>query len=174
MDIGVELCVYFILVLVSQLLVNVDGVMNVVMVYSDVVGFMLYYGLGVGVELIVLVVVVDVVDVVCVLIIDLKNWVFYLVFCVDSLSDLLILLIEEVEMGYYLCMYVKDQLGVMVKIVLVLSKVNINIEVIIQKDQVDDISLVLLIMLVCKVIESEMNVALDMIWELDVLVDDIV
>jgi len=162
------------LVPASQLLANVDGVMNAVMVHSDAVGPTLYYGPGAGAEPTASAVVADVVDVARALTTDPKNRVPHLAFRADSLSDLPILPIEEVETGYYLRMHAKDQPGVMAKIASVLSKANINIEAIIQKDQVDDTSPVPLIMLVRKVIESEMNAALDTIRELDVLVDDIV
>jgi len=173
-DTGVELRVHPTLVPASQLLANVDGVMNAVMVHSDAVGPTLYYGPGAGAEPTASAVVADVVDVARALTTDPKNRVPHLAFRADSLSDLPILPIEEVETGYYLRMHAKDQPGVMAKIASVLSKANINIEAIIQKDQVDDTSPVPLIMLVRKVIESEMNAALDTIRELDVLVDDIV
>ncbi|RLP54186.1 MAG: homoserine dehydrogenase [Ketobacter sp.] len=173
-DTGVELRVHPTLVPASQLLANVDGVMNAVMVHSDAVGPTLYYGPGAGAEPTASAVVADVVDVARALTTDPENRVPHLAFRADSLSDLPILPIEEVETGYYLRMHAKDQPGVMAKIASVLSKANINIEAIIQKDQVDDTSPVPLIMLVRKVIESEMNAALDTIRELDVLVDDIV
>lgn len=171
---GVELRVHPTLVPESQLLANVDGVMNAVMVKSDAVGPTLYYGPGAGAEPTASAVVADVVDVARALTTDPNNRVPHLAFQADSLSDLPILPIEEVETGYYLRMHAKDQPGVMAKIATVLSQSDINIEAIIQKDQVDDSSPVPLIMLVRKVVESKMNAALDAIRALDVLVDDVV
>ena len=104
---------------------------------------------------------------------DPTNRVPHLAFQADSLSDLPILPIEEVETAYYLRMDVKDHPGVLAKIASVLSEGAINIEAIIQKDQADETAPVPLIMLTRKVQEKKMNAALDKIRKLDVLVNDI-
>lgn len=150
---GFELCVYLILIFLDCLIVNVNGVMNVVMVNGDVVGLIFYYGVGVGMELIVFLVVVDFVDVVCVMIFDLENCVLYLVFQLDVLFDYLILLIEVCESVYYLCIQVKDYLGVLVQVVIILFECGINIELIMQKEVEEQDGLVLMILVIYWVIE---------------------
>lgn len=171
---GVELRVHPTLIPEERLIANVNGVMNAVMAQSDAVGPTLYYGPGAGSEPTASAVVADIVDVARALTTDPNNRVPHLAFQADSLSDLPILPISEVETGYYLRMHVKDQPGVMAKIASALSEADINIESIIQKDQQDESSPVPLILVVRKVVENKMNAALDKIRALDVLVDDVV
>ncbi len=170
---GVELRVHPTLIPESRLIANVHGVMNAVMVMSDAVGGSLYYGRGAGSEPTASAVVADVVDVTRVLTTDPTNRVPHLAFQADSLSDLPILPIEEIETAYYLRMDVKDRPGVLAKIATVLSEGDINIESIIQKDQADENAPVPLIMLTRKVQEKKMNAAIDKIRKLDVLVNDV-
>ena len=170
---GVELRVHPTLIPESRLISNVHGVMNAVMVMSDAVGPTLYYGRGAGSEPTASAVVADVVDVTRVLTTDPNNRVPHLAFQADSLHDLRILPIEEVETAYYLRLDVKDQPGVMAKIATALSENDINIEAIIQKDQTDESAPVPLIMLTRKVLEQKMNAALEKIRKLDVLVNDV-
>ncbi len=171
---GVELRVHPTLIPEERLIANVNGVMNAVMAQSDAVGPTLYYGPGAGSEPTASAVVADIVDVARALTTDPNNRVPHLAFQADSLSDLPILPISEVETGYYLRMHVKDQPGVMAKIASALSEADINIESILQKDQQDESSPVPLILVVRKVVENKMNAALDKIRALDVLVDDVV
>lgn len=170
---GVELRVHPTLIPESRLIANVHGVMNAVMVMSDAVGPTFYSGRGAGSEPTASAVVADVIDVARVLTTDPTNRVPHLAFQADSLSDLPILPIEDVETAYYLRMDVKDHPGVLAKIASVLSEGAINIEAIIQKDQADESAPVPLIMLTRKVQEKKMNAALDKIRTLDVLVNDI-
>ena len=131
---GIELRVHPALINEENLLANVNGVMNAVMVNGDAVGSTLYYGAGAGAMPTGAAVVSDVVDVVRNMR-GLAGSVPALAFEADALSDTKILPIESVESAYYLRISVKDKAGVMADITEILGDLNINIEAIIQKDK---------------------------------------
>ena len=165
-DKGVELRVHPTLIPERRLIANVDGVMNAVLVQGDAVGPTLYYGAGAGDEPTASAVVADVVDVVRVLTSDPENRVPHLAFQPDSLSDLPILKMEDVETAYYLRMQVKDEAGVLADVTRILGDKGISIEAIIQKEPADDSAEASVIMLTHRVIEKQMNEAIQQIESL--------
>lgn len=165
-DKGVELRVHPTLIPERRLIANVDGVMNAVLVKGDAVGPTLYYGAGAGDEPTASAVVADVVDVVRVLTSDPENRVPHLAFQPDSLSDLPILKMEEVETAYYLRMQVKDEAGVLADVTRILGDKGISIEAIIQKEPENDSTEASVIMLTHNVVEKQMNDAIKQIESL--------
>ena len=159
-DKGVELRVHPTLIPERRLIANVDGVMNAVLVKGDAVGPTLYYGAGAGDEPTASAVVADVVDVVRVLTSDPENRVPHLAFQPDSLSDLPILSMPEVETSYYLRMQAKDEPGVLADVTRILGDKGISIEAIIQKEPADDSSEATVIMLTHEVQEQQMDEAI--------------
>lgn len=162
-DKGIELRVHPTLIPERRLIANVDGVMNAVLVKGDAVGPTLYYGAGAGDEPTASAVVADVVDVVRVLTSDPENRVPHLAFQPDSLSNLPILAMDEVETAYYLRMQVKDQPGVLADVTRILGDKGISIEAIIQKEPKDDSVEANVIMLTHRVVEKHMNEAIKQI-----------
>jgi len=165
-DKGVELRVHPTLIPERRLIANVDGVMNAVLVQGDAVGPTLYYGAGAGDEPTASAVVADVVDVVRVLTSDPENRVPHLAFQPDSLSDLPILNMDDVETAYYLRMQVKDEPGVLADVTRILGDKDISIEAIIQKEPADDSAEASVIMLTHRVVEKQMNEAIQQIESL--------
>jgi homoserine dehydrogenase len=165
-DKGVELRVHPTLIPERRLIANVDGVMNAVLVKGDAVGPTLYYGAGAGDEPTASAVVADVVDVVRVLTSDPENRVPHLAFQPDSLSNLPILKMEDVETAYYLRMQVKDEAGVLADVTKILGDKGISIEAIIQKEPENDSAEASVIMLTHRVIEKQMNEAIKQIESL--------
>lgn len=165
-DKGVELRVHPTLIPERRLIANVDGVMNAVLVQGDAVGPTLYYGAGAGDEPTASAVVADLVDVVRVLTSDPENRVPHLAFQPDSLSDLPILKMEDVETAYYLRMQAKDEPGVLADVTRILGDKGISIEAIIQKEPEDGSDEASVIMLTHKVIEKQMNEAIQKIESL--------
>lgn len=165
-DKGVELRVHPTLIPERRLIANVDGVMNAVLVQGDAVGPTLYYGAGAGDEPTASAVVADIVDVVRVLTSDPENRVPHLAFQPDSLSDLPILKMEDVETAYYLRMQVKDEAGVLADVTKILGDKGISIEAIIQKEPEDDSAEASVIMLTHRVVEKQMNEAIKLIESL--------
>ena len=168
-DKGIELRVHPTLIPERRLIANVDGVMNAVLVQGDAVGPTLYYGAGAGDEPTASAVVADIVDVVRVLTSDPENRVPHLAFQPDSLSDLPILNMEDVETAYYLRMLAKDEPGVLADVTRILGDKGISIEAIIQKEPEGDSAEANVIMLTHQVVEKQMNEAIQQIESLDTI-----
>ncbi len=160
-DSGVELRVHPALIPQKQLLANVDGVMNAIVVHGDAVGQTLYYGAGAGAEPTASAVVADIVDVVRTLAVDPKHRVPPLAFQPDQLSDLPILDMGEIESAYYMRIEVLDQAGVMAKIAQILSMHNISMEAILQKQPKVEGGEVTIILLTHTIIEKTLNTAMN-------------
>jgi homoserine dehydrogenase len=164
---GVEMRVHPTMIPNRRLIANVDGVMNAVLVKGDAVGPTLYYGAGAGSEPTASAVVADVVDVVRMLTTDPENRVPHLAFQPGELVDLAILPIEEVETTFYLRMQVVDKPGVVARIASILAESQISIEAIQQKEPMEGDDTVPLVMLTQKVIEKQLDKAIEEIEQLD-------
>ena len=173
-DKGVELRVHPTLIPERRLIANVDGVMNAVLVQGDAVGPTLYYGAGAGDEPTASAVVADIVDVVRVLTSDPENRVPHLAFQPDSLSDLPILKMEDVETAYYLRMQAKDEPGVLADVTSILGDKGISIEAIIQKEPDEGSTQANIIMLTHTVVEKKMNEAIQKIESLNTISGEVV
>jgi homoserine dehydrogenase len=166
-DGGVELRVHPTLIPERRLIANVDGIMNAVLVKGDALGPTLYYGAGAGADPTASAVVADLVDVVRALTTDPTNRVPHLAFQPDALSDVHILPMAEVETSYYLRMNALDRPGVLAEVAQLLANFNISIEAVIQKEPAEGEDRVPLIMLTHRVVEKNMDSALEKIEALD-------
>lgn len=156
---GIELRVHPTLISRKQLLANVNGVMNAIMVQGDVVGPTLTYGAGAGALPTGSSVIADVIDVARALTADPTNRVPHLAFQADSLSNVPILPVEEIECGFFLNMTIKDRAGVLANITQILSMNNISIESLIQRER-EGSELVPLVVMTHDVKERNMNAAI--------------
>lgn len=163
---GIELRVHPTLIPEKRLIANVDGVMNAVLVMADAVGPTLYYGAGAGAEPTASAVVADIIDVVRTLTSDPENRVPHLAFQPDSLSDIPVLPIEDIETSYYLRMLAADRPGVLAEVTTILGDAGISIEAMIQKDPQSD-QQAQIIILTHRVVERQMNEAIAKIESLD-------
>ena len=134
---GIELRVHPTLVKSNELLANVEGSMNAVLVRGDAVGETLYYGPGAGSEPTASAVVADLVDVTRMHNTDPENRVPHLAFQPEALADYPILAVEEVQTSYYLRLLVDDRSGVMAEITRVLAEDDISIDSMIQEQDND-------------------------------------
>lgn len=177
-DKGIELRVHPTLIPKRRLIANVDGVMNAVLVKGDAVGPTLYYGAGAGAEPTASAVVGDIVDVVRVLTSDPENRVPHLAFQPESLSDIPVLPIEDVETAYYLRIAASDQAGVLANITTILAESDISIDSMLQKEHETNADSgadkATIIIITHTTIEKNMNEALDKIHALDVIDGDVV
>jgi homoserine dehydrogenase len=164
---GVQLRVHPTLIPHRQLLANVHGVMNAVLVKGDAVGQSLYYGAGAGAEPTASAVVADLVDVVRTLTTDPENRVPHLAFQPDALSDLPVLPMAEVETAYYLRLRALDRSGVLADVTRILADRDISIEAILQMEPAAGASDVPIILLTHRVREQRMNEAIAAIEALD-------
>ena len=163
---GVELRVHPTLLPERQLLASVDGVMNAVMVKGDAVGPTLYYGAGAGSLPTASAVVADLIDVVRELDVLPESRVPYLAFQAGTLSRHPVLPISGVETAYYLRLEVRDEPGVLADVTRILSDHGISIDSILQKHGPAGGDQVSVIILTHRVIERNMDLALDEIGEL--------
>jgi homoserine dehydrogenase len=164
---GIELRVHPTLIPNRRLIANVNGVMNAVLVHADAVGPTLYYGAGAGAEPTASAVVADIVDVVRTLTVDPENRVPHLAFQPDSLSDIPILSMDEVETAYYLRLCVADRPGVMAELTRILGDHGISIEALLQKEPSETGQQVPVILLTREIREKHMNKAIQQIESLD-------
>lgn len=132
-DAGIELRVHPTLVPAKQLIANVEGAMNAVMVQGDAVGSTLYYGKGAGSEPTASAVIADLVDITRLHTADPHHRVPHLAFQHDALSATPILPMDATVTAYYLRLQVADQAGVMARIAGILAEHAISIDALLQR-----------------------------------------
>lgn len=157
---GIDLRVHPTLIPETNMIAKVDGVMNAVAVNGDAVNDTLFCGPGAGAGPTASAVVADIIDIARGIEVEPLSF--------NSLEDIKVLPIEEVETCYYLRMQANDKAGVLANVASILSNKGINIEAIIQKEPKEGETLVPVIMLTHKVQEKVMNEA---IAEIEALTD---
>ena len=166
---GVELRVHPTLVPERELIANVNGVMNAVLVQGDAVGRTLYNGPGAGAEPTASAVVADLVDVVRALTTDPNNRVPHLAFQPGSLAQVPVLPIDEHEIAYYLKMLASDKPGVLAEIATIFGAAGISIEAVVQPEPPRGAAQAKLVMLTHRVRERQMREAVARIEALPVI-----
>ena len=156
---GVEMRVHPTLVPERELIANVNGVMNAVLVKGDAVGRTLYNGPGAGAEPTASAVVADLVDVVRALTTDPTNRVPHLAFQPGALASVPVLPIEEAETAFYLKMLASDRPGVLAEIATIFGEAGISIEAVVQPEPPRGAAVAKLVMLTHRVRERQMNEA---------------
>jgi homoserine dehydrogenase len=151
---GIELRVHPTLIPQRQLIANVAGVMNAVMVMGDASGPTLYNGRGAGGEPTASAVIADVVDVARQLEISLEQRVPALGVVTEAVRAQMILPIESIVSEYYLRITARDKPGVLSQISKILSDAGISIEAVIQKEAQPGEVTVPLILLTSRILES--------------------
>ena len=135
---GIELRVHPTLVPAAHLVASVEGAMNAILVKGDAAGVTMYYGAGAGSEPTASAVIADIIEVTRLMRAEPEERVPHLAFQPDSLSDVRILPMAEVETSYYLRVRVKDQVGVLADIARTLADCGISVEQMRQKGAGDD------------------------------------
>ncbi len=130
---GVELRVHPTLIPEQQLLANVNGVKNAVLVEGSAVGPTLYYGAGAGAEPTASAVVADIMDLARDLAVGQQPQIAGLGVRCTELQALPIVPMAEVETPWYLRLEAEDKPGVMSQVTRLLSAEGISIEALIQK-----------------------------------------
>ncbi len=164
---GVQLRVHPTFIPKRQLLANVNGVMNAIMVKGNAVGQSLFYGAGAGAEPTASAVVADIIDIVRNLKTDPESRVPYLGFQPEALLDLPVIPINEVETACYLRILALDRPGVLADITRILANHGISIEAFMQKETHLTASKVPVVLLINPVKEEKMNKAISAIESLD-------
>ena len=170
---GIELRVHPTLIPERQLIANVDGVMNAVVVKGNMVGPTLYYGAGAGAEPTASAVVADLMDVVRAISCAPESRVPHLGVQPQSLAEESILPMDEVETAYYLRMQVVDRPGVLADLTRTFADLEISIEAVVQKEPPPGESLVTIILLTRTVQEAQMVKAMRMLGDMDAIFGDV-
>jgi homoserine dehydrogenase len=157
---GIELRVHPTLVPAKQLIANVEGAMNAVMVQGDAVGSTLYYGKGAGAEPTASAVIADLVDITRLHTADPDHRVPHLAFQHAALQDTRILAIDEVVTAFYLRLQVADQAGVLARITAILAESDISIDALLQRESAEGEAQTDVIILTHDTVEGRMNRAI--------------
>lgn len=168
---GIELRVHPTLVPQNCLLSNVEGAMNAVLVYGDMVGPTLYYGQGAGDLPTASAVVADLVDVARLQTADPNHRVPYLAFQPHAMSDVPVLPMEEIVSAYYLRLRVHDKPGVLSDLSRILANSGISIGSMFQEPYGDEQADI--IFLTHKAREGDINNAITQIRSLPFVLSDV-
>jgi len=171
--IGVELRVHPTLIPERRLIANVEGAMNAVWVKGDAVGHTMYYGKGAGAEPTASAVIADLVDVARMLTADPGNRVPHLAFQAESLSDLPVLPIGEIETAYYLRLRVADEPGVLADITRILADAAISIDAVLQREPAEGENQTDIILLTHRTIENRVDAAIARIQALSTVLSGV-
>jgi homoserine dehydrogenase len=169
---GIELRVHPTLIPERQLIANVDGVMNAVMVQGDAVGTSMFYGPGAGADATASAVVADLMDVVRVMRAGeagASGRVPSLAFQPSALSAVAALPIEEAQTAYFLRMVAADRPGVLAEVATIFGHAGISIEAVIQPEPPRGAAHAKLVMLTHRVKEGRMIEALAKVEQLDAI-----
>ena len=123
---GIELRVHPTLVPNKQLIAQVDGVMNAVMVKSDALGTSLYYGAGAGDEATASAVIADLNDII-------NNQTSNHILGWKSQQKLPVIKSDEIHSEFFLRLLVSDIKGVLAKVTGIFNDHNVSIDALIQK-----------------------------------------
>jgi homoserine dehydrogenase len=173
-DKGVELRVHPTLIPEKRLIANVNGAMNAVVVSGDAVGPTLYYGAGAGAEPTASAVVADLMDVARLSSATVEQRVPYLAFQPNSVADLPILLIGEINSAYYLRLRASDKPGVLAGVTKILADKNISIDAMLQKEPDDNETEADIVILTHITLEANMDAAIGQIEALPAIVGKLI
>ncbi len=164
---GLELRVHPAFIPKQNLIANVSEVMNAVLIEADAVGQSMFYGPGAGSEPTASAVVADLIDVVRAFTTDPQNRVPHLAFQADSLIDLPILDIGQIETSYYMRMQAINRPGVLAAISSILGENGISIDSILQKGHGRPDELVTVILMTQNTREKNLMSAVEKVETLD-------
>lgn len=164
---GVELRVHPTLIPEQQLLANVNGVKNAVLVEGSAVGPTLYYGAGAGGEPTASAVVADIIDLARDLAVGQSPQVPSLGVASAAIRELPVVSMADVVCPWYLRMEAEDKPGVMSQVTSLLSAEGLSIEALIQKAPVVGESRVPVIVLTNEAAQGRLDAAVQAIEALD-------
>ena len=163
---GIELRVHPTLIPATRLIANVEGAMNAVLVQGDAVGASMYYGKGAGSEPTASAVIADLVDITRLATADPEHRVPHLAFQPNSISQEVILPMDEITTSYYLRLRVADQAGVLADVTRIMADLSISIDAMLQKEPAENEKQTDIIMLTHQTQEKNVLAAIGRIEEL--------
>ncbi|MCB1842656.1 MAG: homoserine dehydrogenase, partial [Halioglobus sp.] len=170
---GMELRVHPTLIPERRLLANVDGVRNAILVMGDAVGPTLYYGAGAGARPTASGVVADLIDLARDIDAGQINRVAPLGYLTETLRDLPIVPMEQVETPWYLRLEAEDKPGVLSRVATLLSDQGISIEALIQKAPLEGQTRVPVVVLTNRAAQARVDAAVQAIEALATICGEI-
>ncbi len=167
---GVEARIHPTMIPEKNLLSNVNGSLNAIMVSGDAVGDILLYGHGAGMMPTASAVVGDIVDIARNLSAGVTGRIPLLGCLPDNIREVPIISVDELDMHYYLRFAALDRPGVLSKISGVLGRWGISLQTVHQKGRKTN-GAVPLVMLTHQAREADIQRALAEIAQLDVIKD---
>ena len=164
-DLGIEMRVHPTLISKTQLIANVDGVENAIMIHGNSVGSTLYSGPGAGAAATASAVVADIIDIARYQMSGSQVPIYPSLGYHTLHNNIPVLGIDEIETEYYLRIPVMDRVGVMAKISSILQAQGINIEAVIQKEPISEIVPIIILTHLAK--EKNMKLAMQAIENLE-------
>ena len=171
---GIELRVHPTLIPEKQLIANVDGVMNAVLVKGDAVGDTLHYGAGAGAEPTGSAVVADILDAVRAIDAPAHCKVPHLGFQAQDIQEKTIKSVEQYESAYYLRVEANDVAGVMSQLSAVFAEYDVSIEGITQKEPQTGESSVSVIFITQRTLEERIDQVITKLSAMDDVASNIV
>ena len=171
---GLELRVHPTLIPESQLIANVDGVMNAVLVKGNAVGDTLHYGAGAGAKPTASAVVADIVDLARTLTAEPRHRVPHLGYQASSVTEQTIKSADQFESAYYLRIEADDVAGVMSKLTTVFAELEVSLEGITQKEPASGQQSVSVILITQRTVESRIDKAIKNIQDIDQIQNKVV
>ncbi len=168
----IEAAVHPTMIPATHPLAAVDGAFNAVHIVGDAVGPVMLYGLGAGMMPTASAVVSDIVDIARNLLKGSAGRLSPLSYTEDSIGEVKIKNIEDLENQYYMRFLALDRPGVLSKISGVLGEHNISISSVIQKGRKVGGG-VPLVILTHNALERELRTAVKEIEKLDVILDKV-
>jgi homoserine dehydrogenase len=168
---GIELRVHPTLIPEKQLIGNVNGVLNAILVNGDAVGSTLYSGPGAGSEATASAVIADIVDLARHISADMDFPIPSLGF--KTLNTLTILPMELTQTAYYLRLCVDDKPGVLSQLATILSNEGISVEAMHQNEPVAGESNAEIVLITNCVEESQLIRALDAVESMESVQGDV-
>jgi homoserine dehydrogenase len=157
-----------------RLIASVEGAMNAVWVKGDAVGHTMYYGKGAGSEPTASAVIADLVDVTRTFSADPGHRVPALAFQPESLSDIRILPMADIESAYYLRMRVADEPGVLADVTRILADLGISIDAALQREAGEGENQTDFILLTHRTVEGRIDEAIRRIQALPTVISTVV
>lgn len=180
---GLELRVHPTLIPESQLIANVDGVMNAVLVKGNAVGDTLHYGAGAGAKPTASSVVADIIDLARTIYAERRPSesesrteypIPHLGFQSSAIIEQTIKSPDQFNSAYYLRIEAADVAGVMSKLTSVFAELEISIEGITQKEPATGQDSVSVILITQRTIEGRIDSAIEKIRGIDQINPEIV
>lgn len=171
---GIELRVHPTLIPNKRLIANVEGVMNAVLVKANAVGPTLYYGAGAGALPTASAVVADIIEIARANQAPLHSRVPVLAFQKEHVENAEVLPMDKVVTAFYLRLLVADRPGVLAEVTSILSRNEISIGAMIQRQPVDDEGQAQIVLLTHRCVEGHINNAIESIESLDAVLDKVV